>query len=305
MWKRGCNEFYRENDWGNRIEEKPDDKCTFVTSTNPKVTCPDAMMQCIEHGSCADFLSMAFNATSTGSIDVKKAVMAINPHTAIRLLGRLGFGSYLADPQPGKMRHYMVQSIESWEDELRNMTKPDACDCMRRMVRSDVRKELLKVLDSTRGPAFREYLKVLIEWVNANPTVLNPNSYEVTQSPANIGQFVVHTFQDGSKAINVNLYRDYCDINRVQSAIMNNILTNIKSTTGVQVGGADTSNLDSWWKRISQNISDADDKMWVEEQLEKVRSSDSDFKPQETLAFLDRIKTILGKKLMSEMIPIE
>lgn len=298
MWQRGCNEFYREDDWGNRVPEKDEDKCTFVSGAD----CPRLMMKCIKDGSCKQFFRLTFDVKPHGITDVKQAVMKINPHTAYRLLGRLGFGVYLDDAEPGKMRYYKIQSVDSWENDLRNMSKPDGCDCMKRMVTTDLQREILNVLNSPRGVAFKEYLKVLVEWVNANPTVLNPNSYEVQQAPANTGVFKIFGYQSNlSTAAANNLYKDYCDVSRVQASIVKNVFGNQQPVIGAQVGGADTSNLDEWWQTISKDIPEQD-RAWVDEQLDRVRSADSDFKPQETLAFLDRIKTVIGKKLMLSMV---
>lgn len=286
MWKRGCNDFYREDDWGNKIKDNPNDKCTYINGYD----CPTEFDKCVQKGDCSTFLQFSFNPPS-GITTILDATKKINPMDAYRLLGRFGFGSYLADPEPGKMRYYKIQSVDSWLQDLNAICQPDCCHTLQRMVKSSVRQELNKILRGPNAANFKQYLEVLVSWVNANPTVLNPDEYDLPMGAGvnPTGAFSIYKYVPPAPT-NVNIYQQYCDIDRLKASITGNMIYGMR-------GGGPVDNLTALWNHVKMYM-DPVDEDHLQEQLDRVQQASDDMSQQEIINFLDNVQVALGKKMM-------
>ena len=279
MWTRSCDAFVRIDDRGDVIPEKDTDKCTFISNKD----CPQIMKQCIDSEDCDGFLDLDFSI-SPGMTGLQDLVKKINPWTAYTILLRMGFGSYLADPEPGKMRYYKVQSVDSWSKELlRGCFDPD-CNSLERVVGKLFPKLKAVVSDPSRS-SFLVYLETLVAWVNANPTVLNPDEYEEKQKVHPKGLYGIYSYKSPYKSVMIQKnYSELCDMERMQATLMTNIMR-------AQTGGGDVSIYEDWYSHlvkkadehgVSHNDSD------IMNQLERMKITDQF--DQESIVLLDMFK---------------
>lgn len=94
-----------------------------------------------------------------------------NPRMAANLLSLFGFGRLLINEGSGILTGfsiYKVQSVDSWLSDLQNSNSAGRSLYQQLQPLSD------KILKMTHQEHSIHYLKILVDCVNANPQILNP-----------------------------------------------------------------------------------------------------------------------------------
>jgi len=249
-WERVVDEdtgndvFVKFNKDG-KPEEKsnPLDNCAFLNMNQAE--CLDFLTSCLPSKSnildpaCEEIIDRNFDI-APGMASLQEKILNINPAVAFKILDQFRFGSYLADEPRPPFRHfkrYKVQSVGSWLREMQT-TDPRNCNSMAPVHSSCSSRPLCeqlgvpvcqKILDMARSgrSKFFEYLDILVNWVNANPQVLNveetKNNNVRGRYPEINRSFITYNYRNPYKRTNVKL-RDTCfGLERLKSSIMNNM----------------------------------------------------------------------------------
>ncbi|MEM0354135.1 MAG: hypothetical protein QXW79_01000 [Thermoplasmata archaeon] len=237
-WIREGDTFVRVDKQGNRIEEILEDNCAFIK--NSVQECIQFLTSCAlaRDGSknipneCKDFVNFDFEINPPIQTLINK-IVKINPKVAFGILKKFGFGSYLSEVKYGptrKLRLFKVQSVGSW---LREMEKECSPSCSQRSI--SLRKYLGDdfadlILNMARDPskrAFFDYLDILVEWVNANPQVLNKEITKdqypglETSYPRTSERFNIYQYFNPYKPAEVRLRGIVCGLERLRTSILN------------------------------------------------------------------------------------
>lgn len=190
QWKREGNDFIRSDASGKVIENKPENNCAFINETTEE--CLDFFAQCLVANdndfeeACREILNFNFNV-NVPMTQLKEEIMKVDPIVAFGLLKQFKFGSYLSEsdyPIKG-FRSYKVQSVGSWVQELltgsndrcKVPTAPVAGICNPASLNDQLGSLAPIIISMARDPSkypFFNYLDIFVQWVNANPQVLNP-----------------------------------------------------------------------------------------------------------------------------------
>lgn len=189
-WKREGNDFIRTDENGKVIENKPENNCAFINETTEE--CLDFFAQCLVANdndfetACKEILNFNFNV-NVPMTQLKEEIIKVDPIVAFGLLKQFKFGSYLTEsdyPIKG-FRSYKVQSVGSWVQELltgsndrcKVPTAPVAGICNPASLNDQLGSLAPIIISMARDPSkypFFNYLDIFVQWVNANPQVLNP-----------------------------------------------------------------------------------------------------------------------------------
>lgn len=151
---------------------------------------------------------------------IAKQILNMNPALSFAILRKFNFGYYTVtvnDPVPG-FRRYVVQTVGEWlmdlqDPEVNKIFGPNA-------------KEIVKQIYQNCN--FLNYLSIMVDWVNANPQVLNaeesknPNFITIAYPKIN-PSFKLYDYVNPYKKIQVNLNGISCGLERLKSNIMNNM----------------------------------------------------------------------------------
>ena len=242
------NTFVRFGKDGKVIEEElPSDTYACAFFNDHEDVCVNFFTSCMdaERGKlsdiCSKLLDLNFNV-KLGAKTVSEKIAKMNPAAAFQILGQFGFGSYLDsdnDPIYG-IRRYKVQSVGSWVQELYSGTTTVGCKrihnpnseqpCpLQEWLGPDNVKRLIDLFESDKGQGFYSYLEVLVNWVNANPQVLNPAevknpSYALGRYPEPNKSFDLYKYQNPYKPAHLRLRDFSCGLERLKGSIMNELV---------------------------------------------------------------------------------
>lgn len=274
-WERVTDEetgddlFVKLDNKGNPEAIKPDDNCAFIGKNVNE--CLDFLTSCLSSTSktldesCGNLLNFDFDI-APGMASLKEKITNINPAVAFKILQQFKFGSYLTeetkDPFKG-FRRYKVQSVGSWLREMRT-TDPRNCEYQAPAAGQCNPEPLCKQLGdfcqillgmADKKSKFFDYLDMLVQWVNANPQVLNPEENKRTFAMGNYPNpnksFETYSYRNPYKRIDLRL-RDTCyGLERLKSSILNNLTgangaSMVANVTSVPLGYEMPLNRSSW-----------------------------------------------------------
>jgi len=246
QWEREDGFFVKRNAKGEKVETKPEDNCVFIDENSRD--CLEFFSQCLSSSDesfskdCAQLLKFKFNFKVNPPISsLKEKVMEINPAFAFDILRKFKFASYLAHENVGSIRNfarYKVQSVGKWLQELisgkpRCEEQPAPCQrpCNPSSLYDQLGKEMAdEIIRMSKDPSaynFFTYLDVLVQWVNANPQVLNP---EEVKNPKTTGvypppnwSFNSYNYVNPYKPAYVKLMDMECGLRRLKDSILNEL----------------------------------------------------------------------------------
>nr|AEX62853.1 hypothetical protein mv_L648 [Moumouvirus Monve] len=241
-WERVDDDFILRGPDGNPVAQQPADNCTFISNTED---CLDVLRQCIAPGTninegCARLTDFNFTGLDVPASRLKQEVMKINPLVAFNILRQFGFASYLTeekyDPFNG-FRRYKVQTVGSWLKEL--VEGSDRCNnpnisqdpCKPQTLRQYLGDAIAdKILAMARDPTkfpFFNYLDILVDWVNANPQVLNPEESKFLKTgskyPPINDSFKTYDYLNPYKPAEYRLRNMTCGLERLKTNIFNDL----------------------------------------------------------------------------------
>lgn len=251
-WERDGDIFVLRDENGNIVEKGVNSLCNMIGQAMDN--CLIFLSNCVNSNEetlpkyCEKMLDFNFNINPPINALVEM-VKEINPLIAFRILQRFGFASYLAEeenePFPG-FRRYKVQSVSEWLEELlsesercKKPTAPSSGKCdprtLREQLGDDAANKILAILKDNTKHAFFDYLDILVDWVNANPQVLNKEEIlhpEMPQEYPPIDKsFNLYNHVDPYRPIVQRLRAFRCELERLKSSIMNDLAgTRVPST---------------------------------------------------------------------------
>ena len=182
-WQREDRQFVRYKDDGTVDESLPADNCAFIDFDADK--CVEYIQGCALSKdsfpvACENLAKEKFDTNIAPTL-MKEKIFKINPLVALAFLNKFNFQRYLGEedmPIKG-LRVWRVESVGQW---LQNMeVMKDKCDKS-----TDDGKRLAKFfcdLNDNKYNMFLNWLDILVDWVNANPQVLNE---ELNKAPDEI-----------------------------------------------------------------------------------------------------------------------
>lgn len=249
QWTKEGDHFIRKDpETGKNVDSVVADTCSLI---NIGVSdCIDFLTQCVASNeepfpdACRKLFSFEYETKFEFNppMDVlKEKVCKINPEIAFGILQKFKFKSYLAEvdtPIKG-MRSFKVQSVDSWLQQLFNGQADDCTQptvpafkmCDGRSLKEQlgpVSKELMELARNPKYYPFFNYLDALVEWVNANPQVLNPEETgtldcEPKTYPEINKSFITYDYQNPYRQISLRLRSMACGLDRLKSSIMSEL----------------------------------------------------------------------------------
>ena len=259
QWVREGDDYVRVDKDGKEIPGTAiEDNCKFINASTRD--CLDFLQTCLPakdkasyDAFCGKLLDFDFNFTiNPGMTTLREEVQKINPAVAFAILKQLKFGSYLYDepvhPVKG-FRRYKVQSVGSWLEELTTGQPTDRCanrnpnpsvpdfDCG--PLKDQLGALADEIIKMARDPSkfnFFNYLDILVQWVNANPQVLNPEElinpeYTKGNYPCINKSYRTYTYVNPYKPAEIRLRGVSCGLERLKSNIMNELSGSNASAT--------------------------------------------------------------------------
>jgi hypothetical protein len=249
-WVREGDTFVRRDAQGRDIPWDPLDGCAFIKMTGDD--CEKFLNECAFSNDdnfpdkCKDLLDADFDIpTDPGMASLKEKIIKVNPKIAFAILRKFGFGSYLDSsdgPVPG-MRRFRVQSVSSWIGEIQrqcqmplgpNPTGPASKYCTNREISlraylgDDVIAQILDIAYGRKKSNLLVYLQILVDWVNANPQVLNKEELkapEITPNyPEPTKEYNIYDYLQPEKPPIFRLRNMFCGLERLKMNLSNEII---------------------------------------------------------------------------------
>jgi len=102
--------------------------------------------------------------------DIVNDILTMDPKTAMEILNKFGFGyGFVKIPNDRGINYYRVQPVSEWMRDLRN-------DNLAKEIFGEHYLDVQKAIEESPNE-FKKFLSILVEWVNANTSVLN-STYE-------------------------------------------------------------------------------------------------------------------------------
>lgn len=248
-WERDpSKDVFIKKDSAGKVVDKIEDNCEMFATTLDD--CMGFFEKCLEvddddsfPNECADLLNMSFIDfdTNVAPNSLAEIVGKMNPGIAFKILDKFGFGEYLAEvPQvaPG-FRRYKVQSVDNWLQALIADGKASKCKtagpagCKDQTLydyfgAATADKIIAMAKDKSKS-SFFTYLSVLVDWVNANPQVLNKEETkascgdEIGDYPEADKTFRTYQFRNPYKRAELRIRDVSCGLDRLRSSILNNL----------------------------------------------------------------------------------
>lgn len=242
-WEREGNDFVRRNEKGDIIQQEAADSCGLIKESSRR--CLDFFSQCFASNdanfpaACTDILNFNFDL-NLPMTTLRDEIMKINPSIAFGMLNKLKFGSYLMEEEREPLRgfrRYKVQSVGSWLEELIAGTdrcaapvaqQQNPCDPrpLREQLGGIADAIIAMARDNTKYPFFN-YLDALVQWVNANPQVLNPEEIKNPTVGYNYpkinNSFRTYNYFNPYKPAEIRLRGVSCGLERLKSSILNEL----------------------------------------------------------------------------------
>lgn len=254
-WELQDGNFVKLDDQGNPIENIEDSfSCNFFAEQR---RCKNFLKSCLAangfeqiNTECKKILNTNFNFSNSGTQAKIDAISKINPVLAYGILHKFGFGYKIVDNDPYPFigfRRNKVQSVSSWLKELNdeingntcnNNTVRDsntqACKKITDLIGNDLGKSILRAARNENRHQFFDYLDILVNWVNANPQVLNKemvvNPRFKRNFPEPSKEFQIFDHINPHQAIN-KLHDTSCGLERLKADIINDLSGAKVSTT--------------------------------------------------------------------------
>lgn len=255
-WVRDGDNFVRRKPNGDIIEEQEnaDDSCAFINLTGTE--CIDFLVDCaLSDENFPNKCKMLFDL-NTPITFVKEKVLKINPKNAFGVLQKFKFASYLdkeAFDPVRDFRRYKVQSVGEWVEELLSGAdrcanpniQADPCHPSLKDQLGPVADQIIAMVYDKKYAPFFEYLDILVNWVNANPQVLNKEEAKYVNIPSNYPDFDksfnTYTYKNPHKPAYLKLRSIGCGLERLKSSIINelsgsNAMTMVSNIASVPLG---------------------------------------------------------------------
>lgn len=238
------NFVYKVN--GQVEDVKEDGACSFINESVNK--CLDILSSCasssIEDGkvayACEKIMEFSFDfGINPSGNDLANKISKMNPRIAYLILKQFKFGSYLSDEEniPFKgIRRYKVQSVSDWlremgagSDRCREPVAAVERPCnpkpLREQLGEETVKRIIEYAGKTDKRSFFDYLQTLVNWVNANFQVLNPEEFHKFEQgrswPKNDDKFNTYDYLNPYGKINIRMKSLSCGLERLKSSIVN------------------------------------------------------------------------------------
>ena len=244
-WVRDGYKYNKTDD-----DQHDEDNCVFIKNFDKNPTkCLKFFEECLKstdatfEKDCGALLTYQFDFTTNPGINsVIEKIEKIDPMIAFMILKKFKFGSHLdtepTDPLPNFQR-YKVQSVASWLEELWNEVErcihPSApamgvCDPrpLKDQLGPTISKKLIVMAKDPNQHGFFTYLDILVNWVNANPQVLNP---EEVLKPVGVSypyppedkSLFMYQWKNPYKPAEFRLRGLYCGLERLKGSIINDL----------------------------------------------------------------------------------
>ena len=153
--------FFGDNDELTRASFNNIDNCRGTFVTNKQTDCDKHVYECLFDEENPDSLKNCWIATGDNGITndfynkAKKDISSMHPLVALRTLQRFGFRTSLKYDTDAHMDLNKVESVDHWKHNYLNKKFPNEADTVKN------NENLLK------------YLDLVVQYVNANPALLN------------------------------------------------------------------------------------------------------------------------------------
>jgi hypothetical protein len=193
-WKfdRDTRTYYFEEDYeksdgtkGKRpVKQNGNEICNISNADNNK--CYLWFVDCVKNSKCTKFLSQTFGPINNDTIN--NVIAKVNPVHAYKLLKELSFSRYKEnDISVNKdYVYWKVEDVNTWISKLidtknkcirKNNNKISLRDCIRNNLGEDALKKIDKRIrgDTDDSNNFFRFLQILVDWVNVNRQLINPD----------------------------------------------------------------------------------------------------------------------------------
>ncbi|AYV85377.1 MAG: hypothetical protein Satyrvirus13_10 [Satyrvirus sp.] len=255
-WVRDGPTFYRKDAEGKTIETLIPDECALVKLENEIEGCVDFLTECAlsDKKSFPEACKLLFDENrfiTNPPLDVLKGkVVKMNPHFAFKVLRQFKFGDKLVeeDTDPFKgFRRFKVESVGEWlaelfsgEDRCNQVSAPALDPCnpepLEKQLGKDVADKIRAMAQDPKYAPFFNYLDILVEWVNANPQVLNREEnkdamFPGRKYPESSDSFKIYDHLNPYKPAHLRLRAVSCGLERLRGSILNELAgSNMKTT---------------------------------------------------------------------------
>lgn len=200
VWKRSGGKLYTEiggvKIWHDENSKEfvdllsADNKCYTTSAYADKDKCREFMFECLLN--CNDNkIRKCIDAMNKADFFVaaKTEINKMTPMVALNLLKRFGFREHLAYDMEANQKLNKIESVQHWLNNYMKRKFPDATD--QNAIMSNDR--------------ILYYLKLVVEFVNANPSILNSNySGSTEESVGNVEKYV----GEYAKSLGIPVRRD-------------------------------------------------------------------------------------------------
>ncbi len=247
-WVRDGDDFIQLDNEGKEIKSIPTDNCQFFNESVEE--CFSFFQGCLGSTAegfpeaCEKILDFKFDQLGAFKINpainiLRDKVQKINPGAAFGILQRFGFGYYLDEekkmPIPN-FRRYKVQSVGSWLQELiagvkkcRDIPAVDPCKpkTVAEILGENVAKKIVLMSADSSKHSFFDYLNILVQWVNANPQVLNPEELKNPKLGNNYpkpnNEYNLYDYRNPYRPAEYRVRSLNCGLERLKDSIFNEI----------------------------------------------------------------------------------